>query len=85
MLAAAKSSLVLLLKSSMLNWEMLIRTSQPTLLQRFCKILLNSQVIVKSVKDPDDNFWSKLYCKLPEFDAAALFSPVLAPGIATPS
>ena len=26
------------------------------LLQIFCKIILNLQVIVKNIKDPDDNF-----------------------------
>ena len=34
---------------------MLIRTSPTTLLQIFCKIILNSQVIVKSIIDPDNN------------------------------
>ena len=36
--------------------EMLIRTLSTTLLQIFCKIILNSEVIVKSIIDPDDNF-----------------------------
>ena len=28
----------------------------PIFLQIFCKIILNSKVIVKSMKDPDDNY-----------------------------
>ena len=36
--------------------EMLIRTLPTSLLQIFCKIILNSKVIVKSIIDPDDNF-----------------------------
>ena len=35
---------------------MFIRTSRTTLLQIFCKIIINFQVIVKSIFDPDDNF-----------------------------
>ena len=34
---------------------MLIKTLPTTLHQIFCKIILNSEVIVKSIKDPDDN------------------------------
>ena len=38
----------------------------PTLLlQIFCKIILNFQVVVKNIKDPDDNFMNNsqpLYC-----------------------
>ena len=34
---------------------LLIRTLQTTLLQIFCKMILNSQVIVKNSIDPDDN------------------------------
>ena len=36
--------------------EMLNRTQTTTLLEIFCKIILNFQNIVKSIKDPDDNF-----------------------------
>ena len=35
---------------------MLIRILPTTPLQIFCKIILNSQVIVKSIIGPDDNF-----------------------------
>ena len=35
---------------------MLIRTLPATFLQIFCKIILNSKVIVKNIIDPDDNF-----------------------------
>ena len=43
------------------NWkifegEMLIRTLAVTLLQMFCKITVNSKIIVKSMLDPDVNF-----------------------------
>ena len=38
--------------------EMSVRTSQTTLLQIFCKTILNFKVIVKSILDPDDNFKS---------------------------
>ena len=31
-----------------------------TLLQTFCKIILNSKVIVKSKLDPEDNFWGTI-------------------------
>ena len=34
------------------------RTLPTTLLQTFCKIILSFQVIIKSVKGPDDNFMS---------------------------
>ena len=37
--------------------EMLIRTLPTTFLQIFSKIILNSKVSVKSILDPDDNFW----------------------------
>ena len=33
-----------------------MRTLPTTLLQTFCKIILNSKVIIKSIIDPDDNF-----------------------------
>ena len=33
-----------------------MRTLLTTLLQIFCKIISNSEVIVKNYKDPDDNF-----------------------------
>ena len=36
--------------------EVLIRTKPTTLLQIFCKIILYFKVIVKIIKDPDDNF-----------------------------
>ena len=39
------------------EWEMLIRTLPTTLLQIFCKIILNSKIIVQSILDPDDNSW----------------------------
>ena len=32
-----------------------------TLLQIYCKIVLNSKVIVKSIFVPDDNFWNTKY------------------------
>ena len=35
---------------------MYIRSLSITLLQIFCKIILDLGVIVKSIKDPDDNF-----------------------------
>ena len=35
---------------------MLIRTLSTTLLEIFFEIILNFQVIVKSIKDPEDNF-----------------------------
>ena len=64
MLTAAKTSLTILMKSSgfstigkIFEGEMLIRTLPTTLLQIFCKIILNSKVIVKSIIDPDDNSW----------------------------
>ena len=49
MLTAAKSSLTILMG------EMFIRRLSTTLLQIFCKIILNSEVIVKIIIDPDDN------------------------------
>ena len=33
-----------------------MRTLPTTLLQKCCKTILNLQVIVKSIIDPDDNF-----------------------------
>ena len=39
----------------MFQGGMLIRTLPTTLLQIFCKIILNSQVIIKSIIDPDNN------------------------------
>ena len=35
---------------------MLLRTLSTTLLEIFCKIILNFQLIVKSITDPEDNF-----------------------------
>ena len=35
---------------------MLIRTLSTTVLEILCKIILNFQVIVKSITDPEDNF-----------------------------
>ena len=35
---------------------MVFRTIPKTFLQIFCKIMLNSRVIIKSIKDADDNF-----------------------------
>ena len=37
---------------------MLFRTLPTTLLQIFCKFYLNLQIIVKNIKDADDNFKS---------------------------
>ena len=37
--------------------EMLIRTLLTTLLQIFCKIMVDSEDIAKSIIDPDDNIW----------------------------
>ena len=39
---------------------MFIRSSQKTLLQIILKVILNFQVIVKIIKDPDKNFKNKL-------------------------
>ena len=39
--------------------EMLIRANATTLLQVFCKIILNYKVIVKRSLDPDETFWRK--------------------------
>ena len=36
---------------------MLMKTLPTTLLEIFCKIMLNLKVIVKIVFDPDDDFW----------------------------
>ena len=36
---------------------MLIRTLPTISLQIFCKMIINSKVIIKSIIDPDDNFW----------------------------
>ena len=44
------------MKRKIFDGDMLIRTLTTTLLQIFLKINLNFQVIVKSIKDPDDNF-----------------------------
>ena len=60
----SKTSLTIMMKSFRLknslqntDREMLIRTLRKTLLQTFCKIILNSKVIVIISFDPDDNFW----------------------------
>ena len=56
-------SLTILIKShkqkhrEIFDGEMLIKTLPPTLLQIFCEIFHISKVIVKSIVDPDDNFW----------------------------
>ena len=67
MLTAAKTSLTILMKSFILkqNWqlldgEMLIRTLPTNLLQSFCKIFLNSKVIVKSIIDSTQQFLEEL-------------------------
>ena len=39
----------------MFNREMLIRTLPTTLLETFCLCILKSEVIDKSIIDPDDN------------------------------
>ena len=64
MLIAAKICLLILMKSfneriigKIYEGEMLFQTSPATLLQIFCKIILNFQVIVRSIGGPDDNFW----------------------------
>ena len=36
---------------------MFLKTFSTTLLQIFCKISINSKVIIKSIIDPDDNCW----------------------------
>ena len=38
--------------------DILIILLLTTVLQMFCKIIFNFKVIVKSLKDPDDNFTS---------------------------
>ena len=40
-----------------LEGEMLIRTLPTTLLQKCYEVNFNLKVIIKSVSDPDDNFW----------------------------
>ena len=49
--------------------EMLMRTLPTSLLELFCKIILNSKVIAKSTIDPDDNsfkyYWVNLYTSTP--------------------
>ena len=59
----AKSSQTILLNlagkrkiGKIFEGEMLIRILPTTLLQIFCKIILISQAIVKSIENPDDNF-----------------------------
>ena len=61
--AADKSSLLILAKSY--GWkhnkgnvgvEIVFRTLPPTLLQKVCEIILNLNVMVKSIISPDDNF-----------------------------
>ena len=41
--------------------EKLFRTLQPTLLQIFCKIILNSKVVRKSIIDPDGQLLEELF------------------------
>ena len=58
-LTTSKSSLMISMKRH--SWEtfeegMSLRTLPTTLLQIFRKIIFNSKVIAKSIKDPDDNF-----------------------------
>ena len=63
MLSASKSSLTISLKSFKQNhnWkklfegEMLLRALSTTLLQIFRKIFFNSKVIIKNIRNPDDN------------------------------
>ena len=69
-LSVAKSSLTIVDKFSseslvwkMFEGEMLIITLSTTLLEIFCKIILNFQVIVKSFTDPKDNFKKTSYYK----------------------
>ena len=40
----------------MFDGEIVIRKLLTTLLQTFSKIILNSKIIVKSIRDPDVNF-----------------------------
>ena len=40
--------------------EMLIRSLPTTLLEIFCKIMVISKVILKSIIDPDDNCWRNI-------------------------
>ena len=35
---------------------MFLKTFSTTLLQKFCKISINSKVVIKSIIDPDDNY-----------------------------
>ena len=42
--------------------EMLDRTLPTNYLQTFCKTILNFQVIIKSIKDPDEDFRVTLKC-----------------------
>ena len=44
----------------MFEGEMLNRTIPRNLFQTFCKIIINFQVIIKSLKDSDDKFKSIL-------------------------
>ena len=68
MLTASKSSLTALngepfqVKTELEKYfegEILIRTLATTPLQIFFKIILDTEVIIKSMIDPDDNFASK--------------------------
>ena len=63
-LTAAKTSLRILKKScrqkhseEIFDGEMSIRKIPTTLPQIFCKMIINCKDIVKSIIDPDDNFW----------------------------
>ena len=67
MLVAGKNSLTILVKyfRQKLRWkkidrEMLIRTLLTIILERFYEIILHLQVIIKSIKNPDNNFKSSL-------------------------
>ena len=66
-LTAAKSSLTIAMKfcrkskfKKIFDGEISMRRLPTTLLQIFCKTILNFKVIVKNIIDPDDNVWSNL-------------------------
>ena len=53
--ASAWKGLINVIFSAEIEGEMLIITPQ-TILQIFCEFIFRSEVIFKSIKDPDDNF-----------------------------
>ena len=57
MLTAAKNSLTILAKANLgkiFEGEMLFKGLQTTLLQIFCKIILNFKVVIESIIGPDN-------------------------------